>query len=197
MPSDAVLEMGDPLQRRVPPGLEFARDQPFGRIDHLVAAGGPGGVVTRFLKLPAERLPDLVVGLHRLIGGLDRGFDGMFRDGLDDLCGDGTIDPDTADADAQPSADVTVVTAAMVAVSMARLRAIEHPHRPTAATAANQPGQQGATAAGRLPLGPALHMSVFRDQLHRIARFARANRALPGRSRLPHITSTVSGGPRP
>ena len=38
MPSDAVLKMGDPLQRRVPPGLQFARDQPFGRIDDLIAA---------------------------------------------------------------------------------------------------------------------------------------------------------------
>ena len=64
MPSDAVLEMADPLQRRVPPGLEFARDQTLGRIDHFVATGGQGGVVTRFLKLPAERLPDLLVGPH-------------------------------------------------------------------------------------------------------------------------------------
>jgi hypothetical protein len=43
--------MGDPLQRRVPPGLEFACDQTLGRVDHLVAAGGQGGVVTPFLKL--------------------------------------------------------------------------------------------------------------------------------------------------
>jgi len=28
-----------------------------------------------------------------LIGGLDRGVDGVFRDGLDDLRGDGAIDP--------------------------------------------------------------------------------------------------------
>jgi len=28
------------------------------------AAGGQGSVVTRFLKLPAERLPDLGVGLR-------------------------------------------------------------------------------------------------------------------------------------
>lgn len=64
MPRDAILEIGDPLQRRVPPGLELARDQALGRINHLVAAGGQGGVVTRFLKLPAERLPDLSIGLH-------------------------------------------------------------------------------------------------------------------------------------
>jgi hypothetical protein len=79
-----------------------------------------------------------------LIRGLDRGVDRVLRDGLDDLCGDGTIDPDAADADAQPSADMTVVAAALVAMSMARLRAIEHAHRPAAATATHQSGQQGA-----------------------------------------------------
>ena len=38
MSGEAVLKMGNPLQRRVPPGFEFARDQPFGRIDDLIAA---------------------------------------------------------------------------------------------------------------------------------------------------------------
>src|SRR5580704_18515481 len=50
-------------------------------------------------------------------------------------------------------------------MSMARLGTIEHSHRPAAATATDQSGQQGATATCRLPLGPALHMSVLRDQL--------------------------------
>src|SRR5437660_895767 len=138
VPRDAILQVGDPLQRRVPPGLEFAGDQPLGRVDHLVAAGSHGGIVTRFLKLPAKRLPDLVAGLQGLIGGLDRSFNGVFGDGLDDLCGDGAIDPDAADANTKPAADVTVVAAAMVAMSMARLRAIEHSHRPTTATATHQ-----------------------------------------------------------
>jgi hypothetical protein len=75
-----------------------------------------------------------------------------------------TIDPDAADADAQIPADVTVVAAAMVAMSMARLRAIEHPHRPATATATDQSGQQGPTATCRLPLSPALHVGVLRDQ---------------------------------
>ena len=140
MPGDAILQMSDPLQRRVPARLEFARDQTLGRVDDLVAASGQGSFVTRFLELPAERLPDLVVGLYRLIGGLDRSVNGVFRDSLDDLRSDGAIDPDTADADAQPAADVTVVAAAMVTVSMARLRAIEYPHRPAAPAAAHQSG---------------------------------------------------------
>src|SRR5882757_7251569 len=155
MSGNAILDMGDPLKRRVPSGLEFACNQTLGRVDHLVAAGGQGGIVTRFLKFPAERLPDLGVGLHRLIGRLDCGFDRVLRDSLDDLHGDGTIDPDAADADAQISADVTVVTAAMVAMRMAGLGAVEHPHRPATATAAYQSGQEGSTTAGRLPLSPA------------------------------------------
>src|SRR3954447_24950279 len=60
---------------------------------------------------------------------------------------------------------MTVVTATMVSVGMARLRAVKYPHRPAAASATDQPRQQRATTAGRLPLGPALHMGVFRDQL--------------------------------
>ena len=101
MSGDAILEMGDPLQCRVPAGFEFARDQTLGRIDKLVASGGQGGVVTRFLELQAQRLADLVVGLHRLIGGLDGSIDRVFRDDLDDLRRDSAIDPDTANTDAQ------------------------------------------------------------------------------------------------
>src|SRR6202158_6623908 len=48
---------------------------------------------------------------------------------------------------------------------MPRLRTIGHPHRPPTTAATYQSGQQGATAAGRLSLGPALHMRVLRDQL--------------------------------
>jgi hypothetical protein len=73
MPSDTILDMGDPFQRRVPAGLKLARDQTLGRIDEFVAAAGQGGLITRFLKLAAQRLPDVVLGLHRLLGGLDGG----------------------------------------------------------------------------------------------------------------------------
>jgi len=144
---DAILKIGNPLQRRVPPGLEFARDQPLGRIDHFVAAGGQRGVITRFLKLPTKRLPDLAIGLLGLIGGLDCGVDRVFRNGFDDLSGDGTIDPYPSDTDAQPSADMTVVTPAVVTVGVPRPRPVEHPHRAAATAAAHQAGQQRSTAA--------------------------------------------------
>jgi hypothetical protein len=39
LPTAFSVSPGDPLQRRVPPGFEFARNQPFGRIDDLIAAG--------------------------------------------------------------------------------------------------------------------------------------------------------------
>ena len=100
MPGDASLNMGHPLQRRVPAGLELARDQTLSRIDELVAAAGQGGLITRFLKLATQRLPDVVVGLHRLLGGLDGGVNCVFGNRLDDLRRDGAIDPDAADADA-------------------------------------------------------------------------------------------------
>ena len=100
MPGDAILNMRDPLQSCVPAGLEFAGHQTLGRVDDLLTAGGQGGLVARFLELPTERLPDLVVGLRRLIGGLDRGFNGVLGDRFHDLLGDGTINPNAANADA-------------------------------------------------------------------------------------------------
>jgi hypothetical protein len=77
VPSNPILGMSDPLQRRVSAGFEFARDQTLGRIDELIAPGGQGGVVTRFLEFPVQRLPDFVVSLLCLIGGLNGGADGV------------------------------------------------------------------------------------------------------------------------
>jgi hypothetical protein len=54
-----------------------------------------------------------------LVGGLDRGFDGVFRDGFNDLRRHGAIDADTSHANAKQRHDVTTVTPALVAVGMA------------------------------------------------------------------------------
>jgi hypothetical protein len=59
---------------------------------------------------------------------------------------------------------MTVIAAAEVAVCVARLRTIEHPHRPPATAAAHQPRKEGSTTASRLPLGPPLHVGILRDQ---------------------------------
>ncbi len=165
MPGDAVLEIGDAFQRRVPPRLEFARDEPLGRIDNLVAACGEGGAVTGFLEFPAQRLPDLVIGLRRLVGGLDRGFDGVFRDGFDDLRCHGAIDADTSHANAKQPHDVTTVTPALVAVGMARFCPVQHSHGPAATAAAHQARQQRPTPARRLTISAGQHMGILRDQL--------------------------------
>jgi hypothetical protein len=59
--------------------------------------------------------------------------------------------------------EATVPGAAMVAMSMPGLRAVEHPHRSAAATAPYQASKLRATAARRLPRLP-LHMCILRDQ---------------------------------
>src|SRR5438270_10536138 len=95
---------------------------------------------------------------------------------------------------------MTVVAAAMVAVSMARLRAIEHPHCAAATGAAHQSGQQGSAAAGRLAIGPALHMGILRDQLlvflvlfpADIARVVIAQQDVPSGPQRPQRTNPVS-----
>ena len=90
----------------------------------------------------------------------------------------------------------------MVAVSMARLRAIEHPHRAAATAAAHQSGQQGSAAAGRLAIGPALHMGILRDQLlvllvlfpADIAKVVIAQQDVPSGHRL-RMASGLAGAP--
>jgi hypothetical protein len=58
------------------------RARPDAWSDRRVRSGGrPEGPRTALPRAPGRRLPDLVVGFHRLIGGLDRGVDSMFRNG--------------------------------------------------------------------------------------------------------------------
>jgi hypothetical protein len=66
-PGHAILEVSNSLQRCVPASFEFARDETLGRIDEFVAPGGQGGVVARFLDLPAQCLPDLARSNERSI----------------------------------------------------------------------------------------------------------------------------------
>ena len=135
-------------------------------VDQLVAAGSQGGIVTRFLELTRQAPAGSRCRPARiLIGGLDRGFDSVFRDGLHDLRGNGAIDPDAADADAQSGADMTVVAAAMVAVGMARIACRRRPASSGRSDRNAPAGQQGPTATRRLPRGTLLHMRVLRDQL--------------------------------
>jgi hypothetical protein len=75
-----------------------------------------------------DRLPDLGTGTRGLLGGDDGRVDGMIRHGLQDLDGDSLVDTLAADADAQPGTDVTIVAAALIAMRMARSRAVDAAH---------------------------------------------------------------------
>jgi hypothetical protein len=118
MAVDAFLKCGDALKGDVPPVLKFARDKTFRRIDGFVPSGGQRSIEACFLKFPTESLTDISVNASGLMDGPNRGFDGVPRDGLDDLRGDGLIDADATDADAQPSADMAIVSAAMITMGM-------------------------------------------------------------------------------
>ena len=118
MTVDTFLKRGDTLKGDVPPVLKFARDKTFRRIDSLVPPGGQRSIEACFLEFPAESLTDISINASGLMDRPDRGFNGMPRDGFDDLGGHGLIDANAADADAQPSADMAIVSAAMIPVGM-------------------------------------------------------------------------------
>jgi len=52
----------------------------------------------------------------------------------------------------------------MVGMSMAGLRAVQHPQSSGRIDRSAQAHQQGAAATRRLPLGPTLNMCILRDQ---------------------------------
>ena len=138
---DALLELGDALERSIPPRLQLSGEVALGRIDHVLAARRQRGVVARLRQFAAQRLADFVTGPCGLVCGPDGSLDGMPGDGFQRLCGHSLIDAHAANADAPRGADVAVVAPALVAVDMAGLHAVGHRYRPAAAPAAHEAGQ--------------------------------------------------------
>jgi hypothetical protein len=54
---DALLELGDALERSIPSRLQFARNQPLGGINYLVATRSQRGFIASLLELSAQRKP--------------------------------------------------------------------------------------------------------------------------------------------
>jgi hypothetical protein len=82
-----------------------------------------------------------------------------------DLRRDRPIDPHAANADAKPTANVAVITPALVAVGVPRLRAIQDAHGAPEPRTPYQPSQQCPATTGEFPVSAALHMCILRDQL--------------------------------
>ena len=111
-----------------------------------------------------ERLPDIIIGFCSLLGCFDGSLDGMSRDGFDDLGGDRFIDTQTTNPDAKPTADMTVIATAVIAVGTGEACAIEDPHDAAASCTTNETGQQRTSATRRLSVGTPLHVGVLRYQ---------------------------------
>ena len=96
-----------PSQGAVPARLQFARDEALGGVDQFVSARREARFIARRFEVALRRGDDVVCRAFDLIRSEDGGFDGAIGDCLEDLQGDGAIDPNAADADAQAGADMT------------------------------------------------------------------------------------------
>lgn len=93
-PSGAPLESGDTLERGVPSGLQLARDVPLGRVHVVVAAFGKRGFAAGLLEFASHRAPNVVGGLHGLVGREQRRVHGRLGHGLEKPFDDRPVDPD-------------------------------------------------------------------------------------------------------
>src|SRR5579864_3472875 len=106
------------LQCAVPARFQLAGNMTFGRIDQLVSASGEGRLVSCALKLPRHRRNDVLARALHLFGREGCRLYGTVGHGVKNLQGDGTIDPNPTNADAQPRANMGVIAAALIAMSV-------------------------------------------------------------------------------
>ena len=146
---DLRLDVGDATERRVPARLQFTCHKPVGRVGGVVLAEGALSRITRRLQVAQQRRPNLVLS----IGGLRFGGYGRHdRSGLDDLkqgCGDGVVDPQPAEGDAARLADVEPATMAGIAGNVVLRARVAGNQFATAATAAEEAGEQRIAVLGR------------------------------------------------
>ena len=70
-----ALDLGDPFQRRIPPQLEFARNQSVIGIDGFVAATGEVGLIAGLLAIPTPGTVDDRAAAAKRLGRVNGGFD--------------------------------------------------------------------------------------------------------------------------
>ena len=118
-----------------------------GGIHQFVSTPGEGCFISRSFELPPDRVNDVFLRALNLLGSEDRGLLRTIGDSLEDLQGDRAVDPNAADADAQPGADMSVIAAALIAVGIAFAHPVEDAHHPSTASTSHQTGEQRASAA--------------------------------------------------
>ncbi len=100
-PREALFKLCDMLERCVPTSLELAGNQSLLRVYRLIAPRGQRRLVARRLDLAPQHSSDIIVRLCASLGCPDRSVHRVLGNGLDELTGNGTVDPHTADANAQ------------------------------------------------------------------------------------------------
>ena len=144
---DPPLKLRNALQGAVPACLQFTCDMSLGGIDQLIASRCQRDFVVRRLQITFNSTNHLVAGRCLLTRGDDGGLNRMIRDCLKALQRNCPIDTHTADANAKPGADMTIIAAALVAVRITFAHAVKHTHHPPAAAAPHQTTEERAPPA--------------------------------------------------
>ena len=149
MRDNLALDFGDASKRLIPAHLEFAGDQPVGRVSGVILPEGAISGVARGFKIAAKSLARLIPSISSLFGCSHRRGDGAGSDNAEERSLDRIVDAQAPEGDAtrfaviQPSARATVTRDMMLGATIAQRQFA------SAAAATDQTGEQGVAMFGR------------------------------------------------
>ena len=156
MRGDLALDFGDASERLIPARLQFAGDQPVGRVGGVILPEGAISGIARRFEIAAKSLAHLIPSLAAACLGCSHGRgDGAGADNGEERFLDGVIDAQAAKGDAARLAVVQPAAAATVARDMMLGARVAQRQLASAAAAADQAGEQGVAMLGRavMPAG--------------------------------------------
>jgi hypothetical protein len=126
-----------------------------------IAIGAQRCFIASRFKFSFDGGDDVFLRALDLVRGEDCGFNCAIGDCLQHLQSNRAIDPHTSDADAQSRAHMSIIAAALIAMSVAFAHAVEDPHHSSTSAASHQAGEQCAAPARRFACTVLLHMCVL------------------------------------
>src|ERR1700761_9481974 len=113
-----MLDLVNALKRHIPTRLQLSSHVTFGRIDQLVTPRRERGIITSPFKIPLKSGSNVLVRSICLLRGKDRRLNCSIRHRFEGLHRHGLIDCYPSDPEAQPRADVAVVTPTLVSMGI-------------------------------------------------------------------------------
>jgi hypothetical protein len=121
---DALLDLADTLQRRIPASLQFVRDEAILRIGGVVLFVRSASRVPRRFQLPRPRLQDLILLVGRRLTGDDRGVDGSRLHDTEDFLADRVVYHESSERDATWFTVIARASDADVAQNVVRVASV-------------------------------------------------------------------------